>query len=220
MEFRFKLDKDDILALNFYHLEKDAKLQKSLKTQRVFSVVLLVVMLAVSLFSKNVKSIYNYIAIILFLGFWALGYKKFFYWMTKRRMTKFVNDPKNSVLFEDRIMIFGEDSMKESIGENSVEIMYHEIYKLELSEDAIYIYVSEKNSDILPLKAFNSQTEMNEFKSKLDEMVAFAKENYVAEEVVDEEVEEVIDDIENDIEDIVETPELISEDIQESEDEI
>ena len=217
MEFRFKLNKDDILALNFYHLEKDAKLQKSLKTQRLFSVVLLVVMLAVSLFSKSVKSIYNYIAIILFLGFWAIGYKKFFYWMTKRRMTKFVNDPKNSVLFEDRIMIFGEDSMKESIGENSVEIMYHEIYKLELSEDAIYIYVSEKNSDILPLKAFNSQSEMNEFKSKLDEIVISAKENYIEEVVEEEEIEEFIDDV---IEDVIETPELTAEDIQESEDEI
>ena len=109
---------------------------------------------------------------------------------------KVINDPNNSVLFEERTAKFGEDSLLETIGENSVEIFYKDIYKLQLSDQAIYIYLNEKNSDIIPLKAFNSKSEMDEFCAKLDEKIKYAKEHAVEEEEIIEDVEAVVEDIE------------------------
>lgn len=196
MEFRFTLSKEDILNLNLYHIEKDAALQKRLNNQRMITVVLLAIIVVVAIFKQDLNILMRFSVLIIFLIAWALGYKKFFYMMTKRRMMKVINDPNNSVLFEERTAKFGEDSLLETIGENSVEIFYKDIYKLQLSDQAIYIYLNEKNSDIIPLKAFNSKSEMDEFCAKLDEKIKYAKEHAVEEEEIIEDVEEVVEDIE------------------------
>lgn len=197
MEFKFTLSKEDILNLNLYHIEKDAALQKRLNNQRMITVALLALIVVVAIFKQDLNILMRFSVLIIFLIAWALGYKKFFYMMTKRRMMKVINDPNNSVLFEERTAKFGEDSLLETIGENSMEIFYKDIYKLQLSEQAIYIYLNEKNSDIIPLKAFNSKSEMDEFCAQLDEKIKYAKEHAVEEtEEIIEAVEEVVEDIE------------------------
>lgn len=134
------------IKLDAKHLFKFNMLQAYRGMQGILSIVLPILVFAYAVTSIGKVEVL-YTAIYFVVGVVLLVYVPLSLW---KRVNAVINDPENA-LSKTLHYEFEEDVIRVSVGEESVEFQWENIFQMKTSGDLILVYTNRINAYILPL---------------------------------------------------------------------
>jgi len=162
MKINYDLTKEDYLEFNMHHISKTKSIKTTLFIER-FIISIMFILVPFMMKPKNdiPFAIFFMPFIIIYIG-WIVLFPKYFKGSIKRRLERMLNKEENKSLFGPQqlsitdVGIFEFDNLEKS------KVTMKDVERVEVTEDYIYIYISEMNAYIIPHRAFKTLSEKNE----------------------------------------------------------
>lgn len=163
-EFKIKLDDDDYLLFNQYHLLNSPSGKKSLLSFRFiipFICFMFVVIFCIA--GSDFQLILIEAIVLTILSIFWIGYsKKMILKSMEKRIMKMKKDGRLPYS-NDAILRFDDESINEITPKTENKTNYSLIEKIAVTDKAIYIYFSSVQAYILPVTAFSEDMEKQRF---------------------------------------------------------
>lgn len=167
MQLNYIIEKQDHIDFNMFHIKHSRTMRRSLIIQKyLFPIIFLLIPYPFSL-SSGIPIWYWLCWFIPASILWIALYEKYAKWMVARRISKMLNEGKNSAVPLSVTLEITEDYIIEKSDKGEAKINLKEIESIELDKKHIYIYVSAVSAVIVPNSAFKDETEKEEFVKKI-----------------------------------------------------
>lgn len=167
MRIKYNLTEDDYINFNMYHLKNSDTLKKSIMINRYVTPLIFLIIPFVLRKISNIPFWYWAIVFTITYIIWGVSYEKNLYKINKKRIKKMLKESSNEGLVGEKILeIDGEYIRSKSYARES-NIHIKSIKNIKEDDNYIFIYVNSIEAVIVPLRAFNSKEEKENFKSLL-----------------------------------------------------
>ncbi len=161
MNLEYQITKQDYIDFNIYHMTHSVTMKRSLFIQRfIFPIIFLVL----PIFLIRITAIplwYWFTTFIISSILWVVFYPKSLKKSVKRKISKILEEGKNTGILGNHIFSFTEEGIVDKT--EFSETKYSLIEKVVESETHIFIYVSAVMAYIIPIRIFGSADEKNNF---------------------------------------------------------
>ena len=169
-EIRFYLNDDDYKAFGRYRILYTPMGRKMINRQRItylISGVMIALLFTVFKVDRNFTIFAYIVAALVGVGGVLIADK-----MLLRQQERAIDADKNNperVHPDENIVRFDEDALHTKAGNDEQEFSYADVKRVDMTEDAIYVWMSDTMIMPLPLHAFKSDKEMAEMYDWLTE---------------------------------------------------
>lgn len=164
MEYKYTIGASDLMTLNNTFTPKNPEREKTKQRLKLVPALVIIGMLFANYLTRGYFSPAGASVLGIFFIIWYLYADKMLNYFMTRRVHKLMHSKQNKWLTKERIMHLNEDYFLEEIsGADSskiLEMKYEDLNKVEMTENAIYLFIDEVNSYIIPKRAFKDNQEM------------------------------------------------------------
>ena len=164
MIYKYTIGASDLMTLNKNYETSDPAKSKGMQRLKIVPAFVMAGMLLANYLTRGYFSLGSATVLGAFFVLWYLYADKMLEYFMKRRVHKLINSPQNKWLTKERTMNLNDDHFIERIegAESSkiIEMKYADLNRVDITKDAIYLFVDELNSYIMPIRAFSDETEM------------------------------------------------------------
>lgn len=157
----YKISENDYLLFNEYHLLNSASGKRNLLGYRL--ILPMICLLSILLYTVAKSLTGSYVAVLSIATIlWLLFSKKLLVSGMKRNIKKLARDGKLPYSKEG-VLIFDEDFINDINTTTESKTRYSCIEKCCITENAIYLYFSAMQAYIVPMSAFSTEEDKQEF---------------------------------------------------------
>lgn len=175
MIYKYTIKASDLMTLNNNYSKDEPNKKKSIQRLKLLPVLVVIGMLVANYLTRGYFNLAASSVMGIFLVLWYLYADRMLNFFMERRLNKLMNAPHNKWLTKERTMSLMDDHFVETIegadSSKTIEMKYFELNRVDMTNDAIYLFIDETNSYIMPIRAFKDKNEMSEvfeyIKSKL-----------------------------------------------------
>lgn len=176
MEIKYKLDTEDFINFNLYHIEFNEAIKKQLQKQRIVgSVLILLVGLVMAYFAKNSQMIIA-VAMILMAGFWYLNFPRTVQGRIRKSTEKGIKNGQLANLLHEITINISEDGVEESNEETTFNTKWENIKQYVTINNYLYLFLENNNAILIPKRALDID--------QLEDLDNLIRSNYKKEIVV------------------------------------
>jgi hypothetical protein len=171
MVLEFELTADDIIDFNMHHLGNLNSYVRAEKRNKMIIAVIIIVALIYFLVQRNVPY-YHYLALLLMVmgAFAYSGYSSYMKRSIARKIRKEIAEHKNKGFIGVRKIKTDKYSISEYGDHGDSNCLWTAVRAIEKNDKLIIVYISAISAYIIPLRAFESEKEFNDYYAKIVEM--------------------------------------------------
>ncbi|RPF47342.1 YcxB-like protein [Hydrogenoanaerobacterium saccharovorans] len=160
----YKLNENDYLMFNEYHLLNSYTGKKSLTTFRMMlPIISLLAILIFFIASADLELILIEVALLFILSIvWIIFSKNMLIISMKKNIKKLTKDGKLP-FSEEGTLIFDDDFISDKNSTTESKTRYTSVQKFCITDKAVYIYFSAVQAYIVPFSAFLTETDKQDF---------------------------------------------------------
>jgi hypothetical protein len=162
MKINYDLTKEDFIEFNMHHFSKSKSIKRTLFIERyVISIMFLIIPFIFKGKSTMSLPVYYGSSLLLFVG-WIVFFPKYFKYSVKKKLERMLNSEENSKMFGPQSLSITDAGISESEDLEKSKFSMGDIEKVDVTEKAIYIYISSANAYVIPVRAFKTHSEKHE----------------------------------------------------------
>lgn len=161
MKIDYQLTKQDYIDFNIFHMNHSKTIKKTLFIHRY---IVSLVFLALPFVLSGV----SYIPIVFWLVpsvvvyiLWVIFYPKYFIGIVKRRLSKMLDEGKNTIPLGRQNISITDDGITEITDHSEAKHGWNVVEDIFETKEHIFVYISAVTAHIIPVRAFKSAEEKN-----------------------------------------------------------
>lgn len=176
---KYEITFDDVLDFNLHHAFNSPTLKKSLTTQRILIPVIYLGFGLLFTYIKGYKSIWFFLPAFAILSvIMVLLYPRRFKQRIKKSVIKMLKEGENTGIIGDQTLNISSEYILETNEFRETTFKWSSIQKIVKAERSILIYTSPVSAIIIPLRAFDSKEEADEFIRMVENFLKEAKQDH------------------------------------------
>lgn len=176
MNINYDLTKEDYIEYNLHFISTSQSMKKSIFIQRYIISLIFLVSPFIAVKITNAPLTYWIVVFIVVYVLWVAFYVRFLKRSVKKRIEKLVAEGKNTNIFGNHSLTLTEEGIIETSSSGEAKTNWSAVEKVYDTEKYLYIYISSINAYIIPVRAFKSLDEKNEFLRKINDGMGKANE--------------------------------------------
>ncbi len=171
MNFEYKLNQQDLIDFNLFHITYAKSTRRSYFIQRyILSLSFLVLPFIIKQFT-NMPLGYWLVGFTLLYLYWVAFYPKRLKKIVSRRISKMLSEGKKSSVVGSHNLTITENGIVDRSEHSEAKTQFSGIENIVEDKDHIFIYVSANSAHIIPIRMFVNEEQKNELLNFLRQRV-------------------------------------------------
>lgn len=163
MEITYQLTKEDCIAFNVHHMGYSPTLKRALFIQRYIASLVFLILPFILKGSSDIPFPYWLSVFVIVYIAWVVFYNRYMEWNITRKISKMVDEGKNSNMLGERTLKLVEDGMIQSSSLSESKTTWDAIVDVIETGEHIFIYTSSLAGYVIPVEVFDTVAEKDEF---------------------------------------------------------
>ncbi len=163
MKIKYEITKDDYLKFNMYHLENSPSVKKELRVHRFIIPLLLVAVAGAFSLLSGIPITITFPIFLILAILWSVFYPKYYKKNALKNVSKVLEHGVQSQGTPRYVLNVKDDGIYATSGAGQTFNKWDDIIKFEETDSHMFLYVTEKVAHVVPIRAFKTDEEKNEF---------------------------------------------------------